>query len=140
MKSTPTLSPSYGLISAVLTSTSRSSKPWRVLTVISFTINAASRIDRADIAGDTQSMTSSLNGQGQRAPHHLFEREMQLSAGLDRPSILATSTSYSPYWICKVDGVEKDIFPAYHTFMGVFLEEGQNLVQLEYCPPYCPCR
>lgn len=59
-----------------------------------------------------------------------------LSVELDNPGILIVSNSYNPYWICKVDGVDKDIFPAYHTFMGIFLEEGEHLVQLEYRPPY----
>ena len=62
--------------------------------------------------------------------------EIVLSVDLDKPGILVVSNSYNPYWICKVNGVEKNIFPVYHTFMGVFLEEGENVVQLEYCPPY----
>ncbi len=61
-----------------------------------------------------------------------------LSVNLDRPGILVVSNSYNPYWICEVNGVEKNIFPAYHTFMGIFLEEGESRVELEYYPPYRP--
>ena len=62
--------------------------------------------------------------------------QITLSVALDKPGILVVSNSYSPYWTCKVDGVAKNIFPAYHTFMGISLEEGDKLVELEYCPPY----
>ena len=59
-----------------------------------------------------------------------------LSVNLDKPGVLVVSNSYNPYWICKVNGVKKDIFPACHTFMGIFLEESENSIELEYCPPY----
>jgi len=59
-----------------------------------------------------------------------------LSVETDGRGILVVSNTYSPYWICKVNGVEKEIFPVYHTFMGVLLEESQSNVELEYCPPY----
>lgn len=40
-------------------------------------------------------------------------------------------------WKCKVDGEETEIFPAYHAFWGVSLEEnGTEEAVFEYCPPY----
>ena len=59
-----------------------------------------------------------------------------LSVDLNGPMILVVSNNYSPYWKCKVDGKETDIFPAYHTFWGVILEEGKQEIVFEYCPPY----
>jgi len=60
-----------------------------------------------------------------------------LSVDLDGPIILVVSNNYSPYWKCKVDGKETEIFPAYHTFWGVLLEgSGTKEVVFEYCPPY----
>lgn len=61
---------------------------------------------------------------------------IDLSVSLDKPGILVISNSYSPYWTCKVNGVDQDIFPAYHTFWGVLLEEGESMIELEYSPPY----
>ena len=61
-----------------------------------------------------------------------------LSVNLNKPGILVVSNSYNPHWICKVNGVEKNIFPVYHTFMGIFLDEGESKVELEYRPPYRP--
>lgn len=59
-----------------------------------------------------------------------------LSVELDKPRILVISTNYTPYWICKVNRIDKKVFPVYHTFMGILPEEGEHLVQLEYHPPY----
>ena len=59
-----------------------------------------------------------------------------LSVETDGRGILVISNSYSPYWTCKVNGLEKEIFPVYHTFIGVSIEKGEHVVQLEYCPPY----
>ncbi len=59
-----------------------------------------------------------------------------LTVNLDGPGILVITNSYNPYWICRVDGIEKDIFPVYHTFSGIYLDEGQKTITLEYHPPY----
>ncbi len=60
-----------------------------------------------------------------------------LSVDLDGPMILAVSNNYSPYWKCKVDGEETEIFPAYHTFWGILLGgNGTKEVIFEYRPPY----
>jgi len=59
-----------------------------------------------------------------------------LSVETDGRGVLVISSTYSPYWVCTVDGVEKGIIPAYHTFMGVVVEKGTHIVQLEYRPPY----
>ena len=59
-----------------------------------------------------------------------------LSVKTDGRGILVVSNNYSPYWVCKVNGVEEDIIPVYHTFIGVILDENDNKVELEYDPPY----
>ena len=59
-----------------------------------------------------------------------------LSVKLDNPGILVASISYGPYWTCKVNGSEEKIFPAYHTFMGIFLAGNESEVEIEYHPPY----
>jgi hypothetical protein len=60
-----------------------------------------------------------------------------LSVNLNGSMIVVASNNYSPYWKCKVDGEEKEIFPAYHTFWGIFLEgNGTKEVVFEYYPSY----
>ena len=61
---------------------------------------------------------------------------IRLAVELDGSSILVISNSYSPYWIAKVDGVEKEVFPVDHCFSGVYLERDSRIVVLEYRPPY----
>lgn len=61
-----------------------------------------------------------------------------LSAKLDKPGILVVTNNFSRYWEGKVDGVKKEIVPAYHAFMGIFLEKGEHEVELNYSPPYLP--
>jgi hypothetical protein len=41
---------------------------------------------------------------------------MEKHGDLLRSYILFASNDYSNYWKCKVDGKEREIFPAYHTF------------------------
>jgi len=60
-----------------------------------------------------------------------------LSVNLNGSMIVVASNNYSSYWKCKVDGEEKEIFPAYHTFCGIFLEgNGTKEVVFEYYPSY----
>ena len=74
--------------------------------------------------------------QGEIVMERYSPDRIDLSVSLDKPGILVISNSYNPYWTCKVNGIDQDIFPAYHTFMGVFLSAGESIVELEYCPPY----
>lgn len=59
-----------------------------------------------------------------------------LTAELDGPGILVVTNNYNPDWTCRVDGVEKDIFPVYHTFQGIYLDETSSRIELEYAPPF----
>jgi len=54
----------------------------------------------------------------------------------DGSGILVITNNYSPYWSCSVNGIERNIIPVYHTFMGVMIEEGNNRIEIEYDPPY----
>jgi len=77
------------------------------------------------------------NNSGEITVKHYSPDKIILSVDLNGPIILAVSNNYSPYWKCKVDGEEIEIFPAYHTFWGVLLEgNGTKEVVFEYCPPY----
>ena len=77
------------------------------------------------------------NNSGEITVKHYSPDKIVLSVDLNGPMILAVSNNYSPYWRCKVDGKETEIFPAYHTFWGVLLEgNGTKEVVFEYCPPY----
>jgi len=75
--------------------------------------------------------------QGEITTEHYSSDRIVLSVTLDDPGILVASNSYNPSWTCKVNDIDQDIFPAYHTFMGVFLSAGESRVELEYRPPYC---
>jgi len=61
---------------------------------------------------------------------------IELSIKLDGSGFLVVSNTYSPYWKCKVNGSNVDIFPAYSTFWGIFLEKSANKVEFYYDPPY----
>ncbi len=61
---------------------------------------------------------------------------IQLDVQLDGNGILIASNSYSPFWKAFVDGEEKEIFPAYHAFWGIYLTKGHHQVSLDYKPPY----
>lgn len=77
------------------------------------------------------------NNSGEIAVKHYPPDKIVLSVDIDGPMILVVSNNYGPYWKCKVDGEETEIFPAYHTFWGVLLEaKGTKEVIFEYHPPY----
>ena len=78
-----------------------------------------------------------INSSGEITFMRYSPDKIVLSVDLNGPMILVVSNNYSPYWKCKVDGEEAEIFPAYHTFWGVLLEgNGIKEVVFEYCPPY----
>lgn len=68
-----------------------------------------------------------------------------LSYSLEKSTILFTgeyetwvvfSNTYSPYWKCRINGVELKIVPAYHSFMAVQVPGGVHEVVFSYEPPY----
>lgn len=59
-----------------------------------------------------------------------------LEVDIDGSGILTITNSYSPYWKCQVDGIEKEIIPIYNTFSGIYVESDQKVVTLNYHPPY----
>lgn len=61
---------------------------------------------------------------------------IRLSVKLDGPAILVASNSFSPFWRCQVDGVEKELFPAYHAFWGAYVNEDAKDIWCHYDPPY----
>jgi len=61
---------------------------------------------------------------------------IRLSVKLDGPAILVASNSFSPFWRCQVDGVEKELFPAYHAFWGAYVNADAKDIWCHYNPPY----
>jgi hypothetical protein len=61
---------------------------------------------------------------------------IEFSIRLDGSGVLVVSNTYSPYWKCKVNGISTEIFPAYSTFWGIFLEKTAGKVVFYYEPPY----
>ena len=62
--------------------------------------------------------------------------QIHLSASIDGTGVLVVSNSYSPFWQVYVDGKEKKIFPADHTFWGVVIEKGEKEIVFRYQPPF----
>ena len=52
------------------------------------------------------------------------------------PTVLVVTNSFSPYWRCRVDGVETTIVPADHAFWGIYIPKGAKEVVFDYRPPY----
>ncbi|MBI5625534.1 MAG: hypothetical protein HY924_17280 [Elusimicrobia bacterium] len=62
--------------------------------------------------------------------------ELLLSVEADGPGFLVVSNSLDSCWVCRVDGKERPLFPAYGAFWGVVLEKGDRKVEFNYAPPY----
>ncbi len=62
--------------------------------------------------------------------------QIRLSVSIDGIGILVISNSYNPFWKVYVDGKEKKLFPADHTFWGVVVEKGEKEIIFRYEPPY----
>ncbi|MBI4965613.1 MAG: YfhO family protein [Desulfomonile tiedjei] len=52
--------------------------------------------------------------------------------------ILVISHNYSPYWKASIDGRPATVFPADHTFQGLYVTKGRHEITLRYQPPYAP--
>ena len=61
---------------------------------------------------------------------------IELDIATDGDAILVVTNTYSPYWVCLVDGKPIPIFPAYRAFWGAHLPAGSRSVKLQYSPPY----
>ena len=75
-----------------------------------------------------------------RTAHLSVERnapdKIELSVEMDGAGVLIGSNSYNPFWKCRVDGVQREIFRANGTFWGVLLDKNARKVIFEYAPPY----
>lgn len=54
----------------------------------------------------------------------------------DAAGFLVHTSTYYPFWTCRVDGQPARVFPAYETFMAVAVPAGIHTVEWEYQPPY----
>ena len=52
------------------------------------------------------------------------------------PSLLIVANNYSPFWRARVDQEIVRVVPVNHAFQGVYLEDGEHDIVLEYAPPY----
>jgi hypothetical protein len=50
--------------------------------------------------------------------------------------IVVMSSSFSPHWRASANGRALAVFPAYHTFIGIWVPAGDHQVDLRYRPPY----
>lgn len=55
-----------------------------------------------------------------------------LSVNTPANAVLVVTNNWSPYWKAKIDGSSSDIIPVYGAFQGVYVPEGQHLVELNY--------
>jgi hypothetical protein len=60
--------------------------------------------------------------------------EVQVSS--EEAKILVVTWNFLPAWNASIDGVDTQIFPTYHTFMGVFVPAGDHEIELRYEPIY----
>ena len=52
------------------------------------------------------------------------------------PTIAIVTNSFSPYWRCRIDGVETTTVPADHAFWGIYIPSGAKKLVFDYRPPY----
>jgi len=67
--------------------------------------------------------------------HHTSDRWI-LKVKNPRDSILMITNNYNPYWKATIDGKDAKVFPADHTFQGIYVSGGEHEIILEYSPPY----
>lgn len=68
--------------------------------------------------------------------HYPRPDRVVLKSEADRPSILVLTDNYDTHWRVWVDGKESRIFPVYHLYRGVALEQGVHEIKMEYIPAY----
>lgn len=61
---------------------------------------------------------------------------LQIDTSSDAGGVLIVSSSYSPFWRASVAQKPIPIFPAYHTFIGISVPPGRQVIDLRYRPPY----
>lgn len=61
---------------------------------------------------------------------------IEYSVRAEGPGLLVVSNSFSPFWKCSVDGVAREVLPAYGAFWAVALPASARRVVFEYRPPY----
>jgi hypothetical protein len=54
----------------------------------------------------------------------------------EEAKILVITWNFLPEWKASIDGIDAEIFPAYHTFMGIFVPAGVHEIELRYEPIY----
>lgn len=61
---------------------------------------------------------------------------LQIETSSGTAGILIVSDSYSPFWQAEAGGKALPVFPAYHTFIGIAVPSGRQMIDLRYRPPY----
>lgn len=64
--------------------------------------------------------------------------KIKLEVSLEGSGLLVITQNYSPFWKCEVDEEKREVFPVYHTFTGIVLEDGNHDITFSYDPPYWP--
>ena len=91
----------------------------------------------ADAHADSlANFTDQSKGAATIKPVRYAPDEIVLAVATAERRVLIVANSFSPYWRCRVDGVDVAILPAYDTFWGVPLSAGRHTVRFTYEPPY----
>ncbi|MEO5354518.1 MAG: DUF6044 family protein [Magnetococcus sp. XQGC-1] len=93
--------------------------------------------------GDVVGLVGTQSGlaQGTVAISRPRPDKVVLAAKTEGPAMLVLTDIFDPFWRLWINGQEKKLYPVYHLFRGIFLEQsGDHEVILEYWPPYRPGR
>jgi hypothetical protein len=61
---------------------------------------------------------------------------MRIATRSEAGGLVVVSNSFSPYWRASAENAALAVFPAYHTFIGIWVPPGDQVIDLRYRPPY----
>jgi hypothetical protein len=61
---------------------------------------------------------------------------LKITTHSEAGGLVIVSNSFSPYWRATAENAELAVFPAYHTFIGIWVPPGNHVIDLRYRPPY----
>src|SRR5581483_12500291 len=53
---------------------------------------------------------------------------LKLFCATTRPAVVVVSNTYSRFWRCRVDGIQRPIVPAYGTFWAISVRPGEHTI------------
>jgi hypothetical protein len=61
---------------------------------------------------------------------------LKITTRSEAGGLVVVTNSFSPYWRAAAENAELAVFPAYHTFIGIWVPPGDHVIDLRYRPPY----